>query len=43
LADKPTLEWVKRPYTAEEVLKLRGSYKIDYTIATEMSKNSGKN
>ncbi|MCA6068988.1 isocitrate lyase [Chryseobacterium sp. RG1] len=29
---------VKRPYTAEEVLKLRGSYKLDYTIATEMSK-----
>lgn len=28
---------VQRPYSAEEVLKLRGSYKIDYTIATEMS------
>ncbi|WP_294300219.1 isocitrate lyase [uncultured Chryseobacterium sp.] len=34
------LRWkgVKRPYTAEDVLKLRGSYKLDYTIATEMSK-----
>ena len=29
---------VQRPYKAEEVLKLRGSYKLDYTIATEMSK-----
>lgn len=29
---------VQRPYTAEEVLKLRGSYKLDYTIANEMSK-----
>ena len=29
---------IKRPYSAEDVLKLRGSYKIDYTIATEMSK-----
>lgn len=29
---------VQRPYSAEEVLKLRGSYKLDYTIATEMSK-----
>ena len=28
---------VTRPYTAEDVLKLRGSYKLDYTIATEMS------
>ncbi len=34
----PRWNGVKRPYTAEEVLKLRGSYKIDYTIATEMSK-----
>lgn len=29
---------VTRPYSAEEVLKLRGSYKLDYTIANEMSK-----
>lgn len=28
---------IKRPYSAEEVLKLRGSYKIDYTIAKMMS------
>ncbi|MDR6459291.1 isocitrate lyase [Chryseobacterium vietnamense] len=34
----PRWNGVKRPYTAEEVLKLRGSYTIDYTIATEMSK-----
>lgn len=24
---------IKRPYTAEEVLALRGSYDIEYTIA----------
>lgn len=29
---------VIRPYTAEDVLKLRGSYKLDYTIANEMSR-----
>ena len=29
---------VQRPYKAAEVLKLRGSYKLDYTIANEMSK-----
>uniref|UniRef100_UPI0036F20E30 isocitrate lyase n=1 Tax=Chryseobacterium paludis TaxID=2956784 RepID=UPI0036F20E30 len=34
----PRWNGVQRPYTAEEVLKLRGSYTIDYTIATEMSK-----
>ncbi|PWW30631.1 isocitrate lyase [Chryseobacterium sp. AG844] len=34
----PRWKGIKRPYTAEEVLKLRGSYTIDYTIATEMSK-----
>lgn len=34
----PRWNGVKRPYTAEDVLKLRGSYTIDYTIATEMSK-----
>lgn len=33
----PRWKGVKRPYSAEEVLKLRGSYKIDYTIATEMA------
>ncbi|MBN9312669.1 MAG: isocitrate lyase [Chryseobacterium sp. 39-10] len=36
--ENPRWNGIKRPYTAEEVLKLRGSYKIDYTIATEMSK-----
>lgn len=36
--ENPRWKGVKRPYTAEEVLKLRGSYKLDYTIATEMSK-----
>ncbi|GAB0155538.1 isocitrate lyase [Chryseobacterium sp. Alg-005] len=34
----PRWNGIKRPYTAEDVLKLRGSYTIDYTIATEMSK-----
>jgi isocitrate lyase len=29
---------ITRPYSAEDVLKLRGSYKLDYTIATEMSR-----
>ena len=28
---------IKRPYSAEKVLKLRGSYKLDYTIAKLMS------
>jgi hypothetical protein len=36
--ENPRWNGVKRPYTAEDVLKLRGSYKLDYTIATEMSK-----
>lgn len=36
--ENPRWKGVKRPYTAEDVLKLRGSYKLDYTIATEMSK-----
>jgi isocitrate lyase len=37
---RENLRWkgITRPYSAEEVLKLRGKYKIDYTIATEMSK-----
>ncbi|MEI7486458.1 MAG: isocitrate lyase [Chryseobacterium sp.] len=34
----PRWNGIKRPYTAEKVLKLRGSYKLDYTIASEMSK-----
>ena len=36
-AENPRWEGVTRPYSAEDVLKLRGSYKIDYTIATQMS------
>ena len=36
--ENPRWKGVLRPYTAEDVLKLRGSYKLDYTIATEMSK-----
>lgn len=36
--NNPRWTGVKRTYTAAEVLKLRGSYTIDYTIATEMSK-----
>lgn len=35
--ENPRWNGVKRPYSAEEVLKLRGSYKIDYTIAKLMS------
>lgn len=36
--ENPRWKGITRPYSAEEVLKLRGKYKIDYTIATEMSK-----
>ena len=35
--ENPRWKGIKRPYSAEEVLKLRGSYKIEYTIAKEMS------
>lgn len=35
--ENPRWKGVERPYTAEEVLRLRGSYKIDYTIARMMS------
>lgn len=35
--ENPRWQGITRPYSAEDVLKLRGSYKIDYTIATEMS------
>lgn len=41
-AENPRWQGITRPYTAEEVLRLRGSYKIDYTIATEMSKTLWK-
>jgi isocitrate lyase len=35
--ENPRWNGIKRPYSAEEVIKLRGSYKIDYTIAKLMS------
>lgn len=36
--EDPRWKGITRPYSAEEVFKLRGQYKIDYTIATEMAK-----
>ncbi len=36
--DKTRWKGVKRPYTAEDVLRLRGSLKIEYTIADVTSK-----
>lgn len=35
--ENPRWKGVERPYSAEEVLKLRGSYQLDYTIAKMMS------
>lgn len=35
--ENPRWNGVERPYSAEEVLKLRGSYQLDYTIAKMMS------
>lgn len=35
--ESPRWKGIKRPYSAEKVLKLRGSYKLDYTIAKLMS------
>ncbi|QDP84423.1 isocitrate lyase [Chryseobacterium sp. SNU WT5] len=35
--ESPRWNGIKRPYSAEKVLKLRGSYKLDYTIAKLMS------
>ena len=35
--ENPRWIGVERPYSAEEVLKLRGSYQLDYTIAKLMS------
>lgn len=35
--ENPRWKGVERPYSAEEVLRLRGSYKIDYTIAQLMA------
>ncbi len=40
--ENPRWNGIKRPYTAEEVLKLRGSYKLDYTIAKLMSEKLWK-
>lgn len=37
-AENPRWKGIERPYTAEDVLKLRGSYTIEYTVATEMAK-----
>ncbi len=35
--ESPRWNGIKRPYSADKVLKLRGSYKLDYTIAKLMS------
>jgi len=35
--NNPRWKGITRPYSAEEVLRLRGKYKLDYTIATQMS------
>ena len=35
--ESPRWKGIQRPYSAEKVLKLRGSYKLDYTIAKLMS------
>lgn len=35
--ENPRWKGVERPYSAEEVLKLRGSYQLDYTISKLMS------
>lgn len=40
--ENPRWKGVKRPYTAEDVLKLRGSYKLDYSIARMMSETLWK-
>ena len=40
--ENPRWKGIKRPYSAEEVLKLRGSYKLDYTIAQLMSEKLWK-
>ena len=40
--ENPRWKGITRPYSAEDVLKLRGSYKLEYTIATEMSRKLWK-
>jgi isocitrate lyase len=37
-AENPRWKGVKRTYTAEEVIKLRGSFEIEYSIAKQTSK-----
>ncbi|HOK88922.1 MAG TPA: isocitrate lyase [Candidatus Hydrogenedentes bacterium] len=34
----PRWKRIRRPYTAEQVVKLRGTMRVQYTIATEMSR-----
>ncbi len=36
-ATNPRWDGVERPYTAEDVIRLRGSFQIDYTLARKMS------
>ena len=40
--ESPRWKGITRPYSAEKVLKLRGSYKLDYTIAKLMSEKLWK-
>ena len=40
--ENPRWKGITRPYSAEKVLKLRGSYKLDYTIAKLMSEKLWK-
>ena len=36
-ASNPRWEGVTRPYSAEKVIKLQGSYPIEHTIAKQMA------
>ena len=40
-ANNPRWEGVERPYTSEEVVSLRSSVNIEYTLAKSALKNSG--
>ncbi len=40
--ENPRWAGIKRPYSAEKVLKLRGSYRLDYTIAKLMAEKLWK-
>ncbi len=42
-AENPRWKGITRPYSAEEVLKLRGSYKLEYSIAKLMSEQLWEN